>query len=74
MEFPALLLLLPLTPVTVGQGGSPHPVGQALDPLAALEHVAVVTLELHLLPEGISCSPGAGLSPVGDDRGGTLHL
>lgn len=72
-EFPALLLLSPLTPVTVGHGGSPHPVRGALDPVAAPEHVAVVTLELHLLPEGVLGSPGAGLCPVGDDRAGALH-
>lgn len=76
MRFPTPTALAPftLTLVAVRHGGSPHPIRRALDPLPAPQHVAKVTLKFHLLPKGVFGFPGAELSPVEDNRAGTLHL
>lgn len=76
MQFLAAALLAPstLTLVTIRHGGSPRPVRPALDPLAAPQHIARVTLQFHLVPKGVFGFPGADLSPVVDSRVGTLHL
>jgi len=73
---PAPTALAPssLTLVAVRHGGSPHPVGPALDPLVAPQHVAGVALKLRLVPKGVFGFAGAELSAVADGRAGTPRL